>query len=177
MYKNWLSSRADRPARPPRLAPRTPTDSELRCQCIETQNCFFNTDTGKALTTVRAGLALTICIFPKISFLPAFVAGLRRVLIMHKPGSVNLPTLLTCFVAISANFSTIFVHSFLLISVASESAWARPPLLISLAPAFMAFMGAMPQPRKQDWDERARSWKHSSQGGLAQALSDATEIK
>merc|ERR1719476_589874 len=109
---------------PPWLTPRMPTDSELTHgnTCSNAQNCFFNTETGKALTTVRAGLALTIRISPKISLLPAFVAGLWRVLIMHKPGTVNLPTLFTCFAQISAKLSTTVMHSFLLISVASESA-------------------------------------------------------
>merc|ERR1712228_735801 len=67
--------------------------------CRRTQTDFLSAATAKALTIVLAGLALTITILPKISLLPAFVAGFRRVLIMHKPGIVHLPTFFTSFVA------------------------------------------------------------------------------
>merc|ERR1711890_89095 len=66
------------------------------------QKAFFNAETGNAFTTVLAGLALTMTTFPKTSLLPAFVAGFKRVLIMHRPGSTNLPALFTCCVPISA---------------------------------------------------------------------------
>merc|ERR1712190_479443 len=51
----------------------------------------FKAFTGKAFTTLRAGLAFTTHILPKISRLPAFVAGFVRVLILHRPGRVNTP--------------------------------------------------------------------------------------
>merc|ERR1712232_851162 len=86
------------------------------------QKAFFNADTGKAFTTVLAGLALTMTTFPKTSLLPAFVAGFRRVLIMHRPGSTNLPALFTCCVPISAKLFTAFAHTAFLRPVLSESA-------------------------------------------------------
>merc|ERR1712084_177582 len=66
------------------------------------QTLFFKADTGKAFTTVLAGRALTSHILPKISFLQALVAGLTRVLIITRPGKVNLPVLVTSLVPISA---------------------------------------------------------------------------
>merc|ERR1719384_1376166 len=75
------------------------------------QNCFFKTDTGKALTTVLAGLALTMTTLPKTSLLPAFVAGFNRVLIIHKPGSTNFPAFFTSFAPISAKLFTAFAHT------------------------------------------------------------------
>merc|ERR1719336_451154 len=60
--------------------------------------------------------------FPKTSLLPAFVAGFNRVLIMHKPGSTNLPALFTCCVPISAKLFTAFAHIAFFSSVLSESA-------------------------------------------------------
>merc|ERR1719205_156631 len=128
-------------------APRASTVSiraqSEQSQSTSNQNCFFNTDTGKAFTTVRAGLALTTVILPNISLLPALVAGFTRVFIMHKPGMMNLPVFLTSLVPISAKPSMIFLHSFGLISLAPDNACAKPPLLNGLAPAFIAFIGAM----------------------------------
>merc|ERR1719150_2926772 len=104
------------------------------------QTLFFNADTGKALTTVLAGLAFTITSLPNTSLFPAFVAGFNRVLIMHRPGNVNLPTLFTCFVPTSAKASMIFEQSFGLISVLPDNSWQRADLLMALAPVFMAFI-------------------------------------
>merc|ERR1719476_358608 len=87
-----------------------------------TQKAFFNAETGNAFTTVLAGLALTMTTFPKTSLLPAFVAGFKRVLIMHKPGSTNLPALFTCCVPISAKLFTAFAQTAFFKSVLSESA-------------------------------------------------------
>merc|ERR1719510_24647 len=115
----------------------------VRCFAPTGQKAFFNAETGNALTTVRAGLALTMTTFPKTSLFPAFVAGFKRVLIMQRPGTTNFPALLVCCVPISAKLFTTFVHSDFFISVLSESACAKAPLLIGLAPAFIAFMGAM----------------------------------
>merc|ERR1712213_151811 len=85
-------------------------------QLLNAQKAFFSAETGNALTTVLAGLALTMTTFPKTSLLPAFVAGFKRVLIMHSPGSTNLPA-----------FFTSFAHTAFFSSVLSESAWARAP--------------------------------------------------
>merc|ERR1712187_1009277 len=72
---------------------------------LGTQTLFLRADTAKAFTTVLAGFALMVCILPKISFVQALVAGFFRVLIMTKPGMVNLPVVDTSFVPISARSS------------------------------------------------------------------------
>merc|ERR1719479_91023 len=113
---------------------------------VEPQNCFFNADTGKAFTTVLAGLAFTITTLPNTSLLPALVAGFKRVLTMQTPGTTNLPTPFTWAAAISASVPTTLAHSFLFSSHSPARASARAPLLMGLAPtfiAFMAFMGAI----------------------------------
>merc|ERR1719463_32843 len=94
---------------------------------------------------VLAGFALTITSFPKISFLPALVAGFRRVLIMHKPGIVHFPVFFTSLVATLARVSKTLVTCDLFSSVPSARACANAPLLIGLPPfiAFIAFIGAM----------------------------------
>ena len=61
---------------------RTTGMREARAQ---PQTLFFKAATGNALTMVRAGLAFTVCILPKISFWQAFVAGFTRVLILQRP--------------------------------------------------------------------------------------------
>merc|ERR1719264_1988483 len=91
---------------------------------------------------------------PGITNLPApftcAVAGLRRVLIMHSPGITNLPAPFTCAVATSASFSTTFLQSDFFISHPVAKASARPPLDMTLAPAFIAFMGAIVQESRGD---------------------------
>merc|ERR1719150_1496439 len=104
------------------------------------QTLLFNADTGKALTTVLAGLAFTITSLPNTSLFPAFVAGFNRVLIMQRPGKVNLPTLFTCFVPTSAKAPIIVEHSLGLSSVLPDNSWQRADLLMALAPIFMAFI-------------------------------------
>ena len=54
------------------------------------------------MTMVLTGRALTSHILPNTSFLQALVASLVRVLIMTRPGMVNLPVMVTSFVQISA---------------------------------------------------------------------------
>merc|ERR1719362_1897993 len=108
------------------------------------QNSFFKAATQKAFTTVLAGLAFTITTLPKISFLPALVAGLTRVLIMHKPGMVNLPTFLVSLAPKAARaFKTDTTCPFFN-SASSASFRAMAPLDIA-RPVFMPFMalGAM----------------------------------
>merc|ERR1712032_1352540 len=70
------------------------------------QNIFFSCAAGKALTTVLAGLALTTHILPKISLLPALVAGLLRVLILQRPEKLNAPFFFTSAVMVSARPAT-----------------------------------------------------------------------
>merc|ERR550532_2001008 len=107
------------------------------------QNCLFSAAAGNAFTTVLAGFAFTMTTLPNTSFLPALVAGLRRVLIMHSPGTTNLPTPFTCAVAISARFSTTLLQSFFFISHSPAKASVRAPFVMGFAPAFIAFMGAI----------------------------------
>merc|ERR1719188_1655028 len=69
---------------------------------------FLRAATGNALTTVRAGRALTWTTFPKTSRLPALVAGLTRVLTKHTPGMVKRP-FLTSSAATSARVASILL--------------------------------------------------------------------
>merc|ERR550525_2095124 len=106
--------------------------TSVYCPCFSRagssfQNCFFKIETGKALTTVLAGLTLTMTTLPKTSLLPAFVAGFKRVLTMHKPGTTNFPARFTSFAAISARLFIAFVHSDFLISVALRVLGQGPP--------------------------------------------------
>merc|ERR1719436_1327053 len=89
-------------------------------------------------TMVFAGLALTTTILPKISRLPAFVAGFVRVLTMQRPGMVTFPALFTCFVATAAKLSKTRMQSFFFNSVSVAMASARPPFDRTLPEAFMA---------------------------------------
>merc|ERR1739836_273684 len=75
------------------------------------QNAFFNAATANAFTTVFAGFALTTTSFPKISRLPARVAGFLRVFTMHTPGIVNLAAFLSSVVAIPPRLAITFEHS------------------------------------------------------------------
>merc|ERR1719230_969779 len=112
------------------------------------QTLSFKALTAKAFTTVLAGLALTTHILPKISFLPALVAGFRRVLTITNPGIVNFPALFNCSAAMVARPSTHAAACFLSISADAASASAKAPLVMTgpaFIPfiAFIAFMGAI----------------------------------
>merc|ERR1712039_107064 len=122
--------------RSPHRATMAPTTSVI---CTP-QKHFFSADTGKAFTTVLAGLAFTITSLPKTSLLPAFVAGFNRVLTMHRPGNVNLPTDFTCFVPTSAKASMTLAHSFGFNSVFPANSWQMADLLIALAPFIVFFI-------------------------------------
>merc|ERR550537_284377 len=116
---------------------------------LKSQTLFFNAATGKAFTIVRAGLAFTICIFPKISFLQALVAGFWRVLILQRPGKVKMPFFWTSLVAMAAMLAIILPAIVALSSHSSAICFAMAPLVSGLpvplfiAAAFIAFMGAM----------------------------------
>merc|ERR1719454_2840258 len=116
---------------------------------LQPQTLFFNAATGNAFTTVRAGLAFTICIFPKISFLQALVAGFMRVLILQRPGKVKMPFFCTSLVAMAARLAIIFPATVALSSHSSATCFAMAPLVrglpvaLFMAAAFIAFMGAM----------------------------------
>merc|ERR1719454_1040475 len=103
------------------------------------QMLAFRAATGNAFTIFLAGFALTLTILPKISLLPAFVAGLVRIFNLHKPGIVNTPDFFTFAVAISARVSRAFAACAFLSSQAAANASAIPPLGMTLAPAFVAF--------------------------------------
>merc|ERR1719499_1636965 len=81
----------------------------------------------------------------KISFLPAFVAGFKRVLIMQRPGIVTLPVFFTSLLATPVRASSTFDASDFFSPAASATACARAPLDSALTPfiAFIAFIGAM----------------------------------
>merc|ERR1719356_321351 len=122
-------------------------DSRGRAQGLRrAQIAFLSAAPANALTTVLAGFALTITILPKISFLPALVAGFKRVLIMHKPGIVHFPVFFTSRCATLARVSSTLVTCVFLSSVPSANACANAPLLNGLPPfmlPFIAFIGAM----------------------------------
>merc|ERR1719162_2927131 len=104
------------------------------------QMLFLSAAAGKAFTTVFAGFAFTATSLPNITFLPAFVAGFTFVLIITKPGTVNLPTLTVSLVPISARQSSIFAASLFLTFIAV----GVPPFMAFIAvtgvPPFMAFI-------------------------------------
>merc|ERR1719420_1703533 len=112
------------------------------------QTLFFKAAAGKAFTIVRAGLAFTICSFPKISFLQALVAGFWRVLILHRPGKVKMPFFWTSLVAMAARLAIIFPATVALSSHSSAICFAMAPFVkglpvaLFIAAAFIAF-GAM----------------------------------
>merc|ERR1719336_556461 len=103
-----------------------------------TQMLFFNAATQKPLTTFVAGLALTIATLPKTSLLPAFVAGFMRVLIMTKPGMVNLPDFFTSLVATSAKPSSTFLTCAPFKSLAEASSATIADFDIAAAPFIAA---------------------------------------
>merc|ERR1712080_771896 len=69
------------------------------------QTHCFKAFTAKHFTTVCAAFALTLTSLPKAMRLPAFLAGLCLVLIMHTPGMTNFPVFLVSAVASSARAS------------------------------------------------------------------------
>merc|ERR1719158_2314087 len=107
-----------------------------------TQMLFFSAATQKPLTIFVAGLALTVTTLPKTSLLPAFVAGFMRVLIMTKPGMVNLPDFFTSLVATVVKLSSTFLTSdpFNSVAVASSATIADFDIATTLfiAVAFIA---------------------------------------
>merc|ERR1712232_897124 len=66
---------------------------------------------GNAFTILRAGLAFTTQILPKISRLPALVAGFVLVLSLQRPGNAKTPVLTTSLVANSAKLSMTPEHT------------------------------------------------------------------
>merc|ERR1711871_1109856 len=77
------------------------------------QMLFFSAEMQKAFTIFLAGAAFTLMVLPKASLVPAFLARLTLVLIMQRPGMVNLPDFFTSAVARLAKLSRRSKHSFL----------------------------------------------------------------
>merc|ERR550525_2199108 len=103
----------------------------------------FKAATGNALTIFFAGLALTMHILPKISFLPALVAGFMRVLMRHKPGIVKMPVFFTSAVAISARLAITLMATDFFSSHAVARASAMAPLVMAVAAFFMGDMSGI----------------------------------
>merc|ERR1712217_916093 len=80
-----------------RLPRGTPTDGMLSFTHVPSptiaQRLSLMALAGNAFTILRAGLAFTTQILPKISFLPALVAGFVLVLSLQRPGKLNTPVL------------------------------------------------------------------------------------
>merc|ERR1719220_1850622 len=147
----------------PTLAPRRVHGERAR-RCLKAQHTdpnqmlAFKAATGKAFTTVLAGFAFTICILPKISRVPAFVAGLTRVLILQRPGTMKTPAAFTCAVATVARVSRSFVHCDFFTSVAVASASASAPFVMAFAFIAGAFIaGAIFQKQGRLLTRRPRS--------------------
>merc|ERR1712170_247641 len=99
---------------------------------------FFRAAMGKAFTIAFAGFAFTITSLPKISFLPALVAGFKRVFTIATPGMMNLPVF-TSFAATSARLSKTFLQSdFFTALLASNAATSSVLLIDATAFAFIA---------------------------------------
>jgi len=79
---------------------------QLKSYLSMPQTAAFKAATANALTTVFAGFAFTICILPKISLLPALVAGFTRVLMRQRPGITKIPFFLTSAVPAKVYAST-----------------------------------------------------------------------
>merc|ERR1719450_1170030 len=108
-----------------------------------TQICFLRAAAGKALTTVFAGCALTFFSSPNIILTPAFVAGFTRVLMRQRPGMVKMPFFFTSLVPIVTRLLMILAHAACFNSCFVASSFVMAPLLMALAPAFIAFMDFM----------------------------------
>merc|ERR1711871_758547 len=76
------------------------------------QMLFLSAEMQKAFTIFLAGAAFTLMVLPKASLVPAFLAGLILVLIMQRPGMVNLPAFFTSAVARLAKVSRSSEHCF-----------------------------------------------------------------
>merc|ERR1719408_404908 len=93
---------------------------------------FFSAAVQNAFTTVFAGFAFTTTVLPKAILTPALVAGFRRVLILQRPGMVNMPVFFTSVVASVAKLSRRPAHTVVFISCCSASVLTRAPLVITL---------------------------------------------
>merc|ERR1740127_66880 len=143
MYRGWPRSSCIYPRFP--VNPAEPTEDWRMCAkgSEQSQTLFFKAATGKAFTTVFAGRAFTRTVLPNIFFSVALVAGLARLLILHRPGNVNCPIVLISFVAMLARLLMTLDACFVLISNSPAMALTRAPLVMAFLPvlfvaAFMA---------------------------------------
>merc|ERR1711972_656733 len=116
----------------------------VRSQPVEaaSQILFFKAATGYAFTIFLAGFALTITSLPKISRLPAFVAGLVRSFKRHKPGIAKAPVFFTSFEATSAKLFSTLEQIFCFNSNEVANAFARLPFVMARAAVLVvAFIG------------------------------------
>merc|ERR1712025_1175989 len=105
-----------------------------------TQIWDLSAATGKAFTTVLAGFAFTLISWPKAILTPALVAGFTRVLILARPGIVEMPFFFTSVVARVAKLSRSPEQTFVFSSPCSARVLTRAPLVMTLpAFAFIAF--------------------------------------
>merc|ERR1712025_75735 len=81
------------------------------CQTNPLQMLFLRAEMQKALTIFLAGAAFTFTILPNAILVPAFLAGFILVLIMQRPGMVNLPVFFTSAVARPEKWSRSLEHS------------------------------------------------------------------
>merc|ERR1719439_234350 len=94
---------------------------------------------GNALTIFFAGFALTMHILPKISFLPALVAGFVRVLMRQRPGMVKMPVFFTSLVPMATKLLITAEHCFCFKSCSVAMAFVTAPFDMAFLPVFMAF--------------------------------------
>merc|ERR1719486_385829 len=104
------------------------------------QICCLSAATGKAFTMVLAGFAFTLISWPKAILFPALVAGFLRVLILQRLGIVKMPVFFTSVVARVAKLSRSSEHTLVLSSCCSASVLTIVPLVMALAPVFIAFI-------------------------------------
>merc|ERR1719453_237907 len=121
------------------------------------QMLFLSAEMQKAFTIFLAGAAFTLMVLPKASLVPAFLAGLILVLIMQRPGIVNLPAFFTSAVARLAKLSRRSRHCFLFSPLLRAKASPIPPLERDLADtafffmAFIAFMATIVEMSCENW--------------------------
>merc|ERR1719473_1196535 len=90
---------------------------------------------------VFAGFAFTLVSLPNMILTPAFVAGFKRVLIRHTPGTVKTPDALTSFVAMATMLLMTSEQAFCFKPCSVANDFVMAPLVIALPPAFMDFIG------------------------------------
>merc|ERR1711998_786630 len=100
---------------------------------------FFKAETQNAFTIFLAGAADTLMVLPNANLVPAFLAGLTLVLIMQRPGIVNLPAFFTSVVARTAKLSRSLEHCAFLRPLSVAKASAMPPLVRALTPTAFFF--------------------------------------